>query len=1359
MSIPLTAKLSASLAVAFLSTLIGCSGSSSPSPVLPISEQTHLLRTDYGRLVDIYAFRRIDIATADRRATSNREYVLIKRNAVIDPSIETEDLFDAIGDERITADFRYMSFDNQVGHDELVILWDDTNPSEKDRFDSAMRRATESGLIEVPASYRDQNLLTNPMPVVPRNAAFRLTFDRPLKVDASFFDANPGALQLLRIKGDPNIVGPAGAFEQADRRILVEGNTIIVDTTLLAGETRRGRTSVGLVPSQDNRTANYRIAMPAQGVISKAFHIDTDTVATLNGPDSRGDASVIRDFRSGNTQDGKIGALSDYEAPTLTAYPSLGILAVDTETRILTISKRGHDFALRGRTPFVDGGVDPDSGLPAGPDGIPTVDQNGIVMPLPSADTISQTVITENGPVRIRAEIIEVLEVGTILGDARFAGIGLTASGTDGGELPVIHVRVSTIHGIAQNGDTVTFEADGNNPLGADAKARIRYYQHLRYSPLHGNHVLSDSQRRGEFQQFTPKAPRLHPITGQPLPISGRRQQLDPMASVLLPFSEPMDMSAIDNYDNFFFTTQDAHIGNIGEVLAEPKSATLSMLASRLVDRFGDGTHLMLTPPYGFYHQASKQETYWFHIDLTSNAMRDLAGNALDLYDRRPAGTETVAVTGQPNASYNVPLEFFSVEFSLADDAQPNLVSSRVFRFADIDEDGSKPGSFDYSGQFRIEGGSLRAAETVRRQFTADGQNLGSILRWDKGECVTPGTPPTSTPPPLATQTSFGPGNLYWTPSMSAVQSAANVPNPYKPPTGQQSFGGIVEPHTARGSHMQMTYREDDFGLAYREMSDLNLDVEQLHWAPWDDMTVLFDTFDRYTMTLSHSKKRPDLSYLQTTTVNAPLTTATHCALDCASLFSGLNTTFESNYLEGAPRVKVIEDARYTINPNDAFRSTSGFKFVPYPTFEKTFTWRDHRIVSWDSKRETATGLGGAIDAVSAPSLTGGGDSTASVSSPWIEDDIWDNWTFPVQQGTTPPTKGALQGWMGTQLTRDYGDFLGDRTLDHDPIALPLLVDLMVFPDDTQSSATAGNLFHIAYVGPTWTTANNNGYYNAGSGYTTFDPVACSNIDWPFFRVHSSGGIDPNTGEYLVVPDLELAAKPSWIKDMGLGNPTSGLVQTKPGDSHLHWAAMDTVRRVSVVTLGFFDTLQPNSHDLAQSGFPGLPPSTGRPSFQGQSLRVQDMDIIVDPPLSAQAGGTSIKVEVRGLATMPQGQDGIYDRTGGALHNNVSDGGRMGQMNLLLNPNYACEAYRYAMANPGSFTTTVAGISTPRIAVTGLTPYVEVDDLAQLRDANTGLLPRYLNLRCALENNTASNPAVSPSMRSMAVIMRMAPNQ
>src|SRR5690606_22837661 len=131
----------------------------------------------------------------------------------------------------------------------------------------------------------------------------------------------------------------------------------------------------------------------------------------------------------------------------------------------------------------------------------------------------------------------------------------------------------------------------------------------------------------------------------------------------------------------------------------------------------------------------------------------------LDVFDRRQPGTTT-----QYGLQVDVPLRNLSVRLSLDPAADDNWAGSRVFRFAEADEDGTKPGSIDYFGQFRISEGRLSGAAVTRRSATADGQNLGSIQRWDKGECVAPGDPammipPVSTPP--LPGMSYGPGVLY----------------------------------------------------------------------------------------------------------------------------------------------------------------------------------------------------------------------------------------------------------------------------------------------------------------------------------------------------------------------------------------------------------------------------------------------------------------------------------------------------------------------------------------------------------------------------------------------------------------------
>ncbi|MCC6783207.1 MAG: hypothetical protein IT457_10225 [Planctomycetes bacterium] len=1289
-----------------------------------------LLSVYYGRLVDVYAYRRIDPAIADRRVTNNREPVLIARNVVVSPQIETEPLVDSVGNVRAGASFRFLPFDVTVGHEELLILWDDVN--EKSSYDEAWSRA-RAGLVEVSAAYRDQNILTNPMPVVPRNAAFELRFDRSLGLTNEFFAINPSAIQVLRFRDDPNVVPAPIAFEPATVRLLTTGgNTIIVDTTLVGGETSLSRTTNGLAQSLDSLTANYRIAIPTSGIAARSFAVRPDALPQLNGVDSAGDPATIRDFRSGNLADGRVGALEDFERPQIVATKRMGITAIDVTQRVLTVFKRGSTVAVRARQPFVDGIVDRNTLLPKGPAEVPTVDANGSALPLPSGDFLVQDVTSPvtGERVRIRTEILQVLEVGTVEGDGNFAGPGLTAAGTDGGELTAINVRVSTIHGVDSQGNRVSLEAANNGGQGAECDITVRYYEFLRYGPNAGAGAVSDADRRAEFALVDPEL-------GNPVAGTGLR----PDATIGYRFSEPMDVESVSPLDNFVLTNQECHVGVFPSVLTNPKSASLNFIFTRLIDRRGDGTLLELQPPAGLYHVQGQTEQYWAHLDVGTKGLKDLAGNVLDLFDRRPPATITVG--GNP---VEVPLRNFSQLFQVEPTAADNWVGSRVFRFASADEDGTKPGSIDFFGQFQldIDSGTLRASPVTRRSRTADSANLGSIERWNRGECVAPevpaqvGPPPVPRVPPLSFRPgspSYGNGVLYRTPSMNTVQPAP--PLVFQPPQAPQPFGGIVEPNTSFGARVQMTYREDDFGMSHTDVGDLNIDVEQMHWAPWADSVVLYDSFDRYTMKLSHSKKRPDLLFVKTVD---PMSGAIFCGLDCGSLFSGLSEGFAENALENTTSVEVVKDRQYVIDPNTAFRATSTIKYVPYPEFQKTYTWRDSRIVTWDMANDRAVGLGGSLNASDTPPLR---SVTAHCSSPWVRDD-----PNTALLGIT----GNRDGWLYDIITRDPGDFSGLRTRDHDPIALPLLVDVSVWPDDSRAVANAGNLFHIAYVGPIWTPANPGGYYNAGGGITTVgpppagpDPFSCNGIDWPFFRVFTFGGSDANNPSLFnrIDPDRAEIARGGVIKDLGLGDPIAGLYQTKPGDASVHWAQIDLVRKVSVVTFGFFDTLRPNRHDLAAQNPapPALPPSVGRPDLSvlvGGDVRVQDMMAILDPPAARQPGGTRIDVEFRGVRTLTRPDP--YDP-------NTSDA--VDTRRNLLNPNYACEAYRYAMSNPGES-------NDPRVVAEGLTPYVKEGELDTIRDPANLLLPRFMNFRLVMENNISSNPTQAPALRGMGIVFRVA---
>ncbi|HLQ37056.1 MAG TPA: hypothetical protein VK348_04605, partial [Planctomycetota bacterium] len=286
---------------------------------------------------------------------------------------------------------------------------------------------------------------------------------------------------------------------------------------------------------------------------------------------------------------------------------------------------------------------------------------------------------------------------------------------------------------------------------------------------------------------------------------------------------------------------------------------------------------------------------------------------------------------------------------------------------------------------------------------------------------------------------------------------------------------------------------------------------------------------------------------------------------------------------------------------------------------------------------------------------------------------------------------------------------------------------------------------------------------------------ACAPRLWPWTRVHSTGGFNITTQQNILVdPSITTVAVGGWVKDAALGDPTYGLFHTLPGDDHLHWAQADFVRKVSTITFGFFDTLRPNRNDIRadaatvtqQQGspvvWPGLnnPPigapatgSTGFPDLAAlsQNLRVSDLVTQLDPPAARQPAGTSVTLEFRGAADIgtTAAQRDLYNRT---LFDTNTPPRQIGDRILLrgnlLNPSFACEAYRYTRPNSG------ASGDTARILVPGLTAYVDREHLDSIRDAN-GLLPRYLNMRLVMTNNVFVTPALSPSLRSFAIIYRM----
>lgn len=1285
-------------ALAFVA-LTGCGGPKRTGDLTPGQSRPELLEVQIGRLVDIYAYQRIDTNDGDRRKRFNRQLELVARNVVVNAGIESQPLFDAGGAEVASTNYEFQSFDKSVGHEQLVVLWDNRDGPEKARFDAAFA-ASQQGLTQLPASYRGQNTQSRPIPIVPRNAAIQLVFSSPTNATEAFFTANPAAVQLLEFKGDPAVVPPADAFRILPYRVIPNGNKIILDTTILGGEAAGGFTVPGLPQSSDNVTANIRIAIPSRGAVISTFYVKEDPLPTQNGVDSSGRSSVIRDFRSGNLSDGVAGRLREPESPMIVASLGMGITNVDTVNNIVSLHKRSHFVPVRGRYPFVDGPLDT-AGVPQGPLAAPTS------QPLRSGDYLTQTiqVAMPDGSletVDLRAEILQNMAVGTVIGDPNLPRLGLVENnqgGTDQGELVgTIDVKLASVFaGTDSLGRKHAFRSN-SDLLGQDCVVAARYYDNVPFGGASSQGV-SDRDWRWNFV-------RIDPVGSPPATPGGPVVGIDPAATVAVEFTKPMDLDQVDPTENLLITSSWlSSTQSFAAQTSDPKAMTRLVVPTRLSDLTGDGTVLRLQPQLGFTHFANGTEHYAVHVRLGTAGVTDLAGQPVEVFAADP-------------------VDSFSVNFQLNDTAEANLIGTKVYLFRAEDEDGSLPGSPDLFGQYRLIDGRLVGAAGVRFSRTADSQNLGSISRILRGECwfpgdatTTPPTPPSQLFPtnPVDAGNNPHPGQLYWQPNMFDTIAPPNVPQVYEYyQILTQNVGRVIEPHKPQGSRMQMRYVEDDFSLSNTQPSEFCLDVEQLYWAPFHEETVYYDVFDRYTMSLAHSRKRPDEHWSVQDVGNGP-----ECILTCASMNSGLSLVFSENVLPGTSLVPVFEDKVYTINPNSIVHSSAQISYVPFPRFEQSYTWRDSRLVTVDAAGNVI-GLGGAQNPGNGTLTTD--DWTANMDSPWI---------------TSQPLPGFLENG-GAQWVMDDGDFVGSRALDHDPIALPLLVDFKVFPDSAANGIATGlNSFQMALVGPP-----SFGFPAAPGGYYNLQGAGCpGTAPWPLVRVQASGGFEiVSNNEVTIDPANQLTAQTSYVKDAGLGNFTKALFAAPPGDGMLNWARADFARRISTMTFGFFDTVAPQRSQIVNFTSGSVTADQGFPAFL-DTQRAEDLVVQMDPPLARQPAGTSVVVELRGAESFDR-SNVLYNPSFSQFGQTADD--TVGGRGNLLNANYACEAYRYETG-------------TARVAAEGLTRYVTDDRAIDLRNSATGKLPRFINMRLVMTNNIDVTPALSPSLRSVSIVYRIVP--
>ncbi|MEZ5989825.1 MAG: hypothetical protein R3F30_12015 [Planctomycetota bacterium] len=1230
------------LAIALGSSLltVACDGGkSSDTATAKTADRAKIQYLEYGRMVDVFAYRRIDPKVPGRLDPRNRLPVLVERDVLINPAIIDEDPFASD-----TARFRFLPYDRQVGHRQLLVLFDDTDADEKTLFENAVESA-KTGLVSV-GDYAEFQVTSGNPPLVPADAAIQITFDRPLGLDTEFFKAVPTAVQLLELVGDPELVSAGGAYRRLTVHVTSKNNgkQLILDPEVSGFEAKDTIPNPwGLPPSQNTTSANIRVAIPTEGPATSQIKVAPDGLDELNSVDVNGNVAVIRDFRAGNGADPTNGNLPDVHAPTLVARKTMGLLEVDIAKREIVVNKRYADLVFRGRLPFVDGPIADFDKLPLGPRAVPQG------RAFDSGDFIAQELVSPftGETVRIQGEVLQNYDIPIGESDSDLA---------QGGGNPTVRLLLSTVSATDSRGNVMTMQGSGLDPLGTECEAVVHYRDQIFLAGV--NKDVGDAGRKAEFLRFTPAPPRLDG-NRNPLPPN---ENISPQVQVVVEFSKPMSLASVRSDENVILANRTGD--EFSYIRDFPKVGTVAVEPTIPTDLRGDGMALNMSIPLGLLHRANQTESYYVHVQPRAGGPTDRSGQALDVFDDE---TEIDAVT---------------FGFKLDKDAGENLVGAIVRRFSSPDEDGTSEQDVlvDYFGQYQVLTGLGRmiGAPTNRFSKLADSSTLPNILRGDMGECKDPNEPVT---PPNAP-----PDTLYHGPLM--------IVQPPNPPGGW-----VIEPHIPQGSRVQHTYREDDFQLSHRLANDFELDVEQLYWTPWilrSPALLTYDVLDRYTMTLGTAEKRPDVRVL----LNGD---PPKCERDAAWMArNGLTTSFEGNYLDNSTRVRVVANKVYRINPSEQFASASGVVMIGYPKFEKSYTWRDRRYVGYDPVKGVVMGLGGSA----LPNDSNVGDRTLDITTPWLPE--LDDKGDPIS--VNPQHLNFGSGYSNIQAD----DFKGTLTQDHNPIALPLLVDIQVWPDDTQNGlATGDNMFMLA-------------------GFNAPQPspeAGFFNNTIPWARVQSSGGFDLKNNEVLVDPGNAKVANGGWLQ-----NNVFGRFQAPAGDGMMYWAQADFVRKLSVVTAGYVDTLTPNKNEMTPiTGWSGASYGrTGYPDFSSISsgaLRPSDLTVLTQPSFQDLPGGTSINIEFRGSESFDK-DDTVYRPIDKETATNRGN---------LLSPDFAEEQYRYLVSN--------------RVTSVGLTSYVDkIDKLVSEKKATA---PRFLNWRMTFLNNTQVTPARVPYLDFFAVKYRL----
>ncbi|MEM7198841.1 MAG: hypothetical protein AAF628_01145 [Planctomycetota bacterium] len=1082
------------------------------APPPPVTGDLHLQAVHFGKLVDVYGLRTTSAGAAVE---------LYRADVLVGPDIEDERANGSTRpDEEVLYDFVGTDPDDLTPR--LVI----TREIDSAEFRAAFAAIDDEVTLVTPASV--ERATGAPFTVVARNAALRLTFDRDVGVTEDFFVErgpegqvlglkNTEAVQLLRIQGDPSA---PGAFAPIAARVLPRGREILLDPVLLGAEGPRYVTpnnAAGLPEAPNQAGANIRLALALDGPLAMP-RLRADRTGPVSGRNLNGADSVVRDFRSGNRDDDTPGIsqgfLRDPEPPRL-----IGEILTRLE-RVDRVDERTLSLTLfkAGRVHDLDRGD------------VIRLFAGGAAVPVAVTEILREPSDDDGRPgvahvrVRVRRVVREVAG-----GAAVDVFEDWDPSGPD------------------NNAFWQQFAGGGTRPPPYPADPVDREAWLVAHAPRAVVVAEFTAQRLSPAGASYGDDPR-HFLTFSPAPIvapgvaASRTENVSPFAAVVVRFSKPIDMRSVRPLDTLFFATrnlldQDAIDTFIRDQNIDPsafvhaKFVTPHLVAAQAFDESGSQTAVRLQPTLGFYLDQrmrdlddarafeDKEFRYYLHLLAGRDGIRDLAGNALDLQ----AQTEAVDAVIVP----------FSLDTrSLA--GVPRMEDNRVVtvarRFQNPDEDEhpsyyargfdspawAYPESYSDYTEVPSVGPPNPAAAVLRDVFGAVVYLPDGTLLARPTTRITRATDDASQvpPPPQASE-------RRWCERDTEVA-----------PTAQAVFNQPLQnPLNQNGCRLQMVWREIDMTLSRSDPEDFNLDVEQMWWAPWIGEAARFDELDSVSLYLGHSERRPE------------------SCIDAVSRFpffpnSGLVNRFANNFVRNFDLNRVVEgavaphpafvDQPLRIIPSQAVSGPRGaYAYMPLPAFERPyFVWRDERVLLQGGR----SGLG---------SDTGGGMTNYQpyILSPFL---AGRGRAVELLEGSLATVDGRWDNRDHHHITARQVDRFTDGLVG--AIALPLLADFQVPPDDPDRPAS--NPFRATGV---------NGWQVS---------LAATSSAQPKFRVFSSGG---------VVSGQAVEVRPgSQDWNLAMGSHAVPEANRVAGDNTVFWVMADYLKRMSVMTSGFVDVLDPH---------------------------------------------------------------------------------------------------------------------------------------------------------------------------------------